>query len=248
MSWQEFEKLGSYEIWRKASGSNGLMNQIASCLRKFCAWAIDNHLLSNPDRFIADLTKCKKLKVKGRRLTQVPKPEEMDALLAQVSSFDKQTGQLCALLAYTGARLEGALGLHWKDIDPVLRWITVTEKGDKTRTVHLHKRAADVLTEIKGQHSGNGERPLKGPVFNFGEDLPDSARGHLHRAAELLDSPIKTPHYFRHWFTTQALLQGVPVRTLAGIIGHADGGALLLKTYRHLCDNAAKEATQSLKF
>lgn len=53
----------------------------------------------------------------------------MDGLLAQVSSFDKQTGQLCTLLAYSGARLEGALGFYWKDIDPELRWMKVTEKG-----------------------------------------------------------------------------------------------------------------------
>jgi hypothetical protein len=34
-SWIEFERIGPYEIWRKASGPNGLRNQIASCLRAY---------------------------------------------------------------------------------------------------------------------------------------------------------------------------------------------------------------------
>jgi len=123
----------------------------------------------------------------------------------------------------------------------------------------VHKRIEPNLYERNGyfytMHTVNGKqkwRSLHTTDLEKARRLmqADQAKSpNAHLAAELaslkalltqlLDSPIKTPHYFRHWFITQTLLQGVPVRTLAGIIGHADGGALLLKTYRHLCDNAA---------
>lgn len=172
----------------------------------------------------------------------------MDQLLKQVAYFNKHSAQLCQLLAYTGIRLNGALKLKWERVDPKLKWMRVVEKGSKSRTLHLHQRAADVLRELTTEYAGQSGGQPKGPVFRFGDPKMKASRRHLHKAAKALDSPIKTPHYFRHWFATQALIQGVDVRTLAGVLGHTDGGALLLRTYGHLCDRSAQEMAQKLKF
>ena len=75
------------------------------------------------------------------------------------------------------------------------------------------------LMEIRAQHGGNKERPLKGPVFTFGDDLPESARGHLQRAAELLEQNSLL-------FSPLVYYSSTPTRStsedLAGIIGHSD--------------------------
>lgn len=240
-SWAKFIDIGPFELWRKVQGSNSLKNHVAALLNGFSQWANDQGLFADYVSWQKDLARIKHLRSGKRTIDQLPTPEQMDQFLAQVRMEDLQSGQLCALLAYTGIRISGALALNWEQVAPDLRWIRVVEKGFKSRVVPLGKHAQDILAERKAVSS-------KGLVFRFSQTQLSKLRRVMHQVAKLHGSPLRTPHFLRHWFTSHALIQGANVRTLAGILGHSDGGALLLKTYGHLCAKDAQDLMTGLKF
>jgi integrase len=45
-----------------------------------------------------------------------------------------------------------------------------------------------------------------------------------------------TPHHLRHTAISISLAAGMPVEMVAARVGHSDGGALILKRYRHLLE------------
>jgi integrase len=57
-----------------------------------------------------------------------------------------------------------------------------------------------------------------------------------------------THHDLRHLFATRAIESGVDVPTVAGWLGHKDGGALLMKTYNHLLQEHSKAMAAKLNF
>jgi integrase len=240
-SWAKFVDFGPFELWKKVEGSNLLKNHVAALLKGFSQWANDQGLFADYVSWQKDLARMKHLRSGKRVIDQLPSPEQMDQFLAQVRMQDLQSGQLCGLLAYTGIRISGALTLNWQQVDSDLRWIRVVEKGSKSRVVPIGKHAQDILAERKSVIS-------KGLVFRFSQTQLSKLRRVMHQAAKLHGSPVRTPHFLRHWFTSQALIQGANVRTLAGILGHSDGGALLLKTYGHLCAKDAQDLMTGLKF
>ena len=69
-------------------------------------------------------------------------------------------------------------------------------------------------------------------------DLPavklESSFGIVRRAAGL---PWVGFHDFRHFFASQAVMAGIDYMTVAGWLGHRDGGVLVGKVYGHLSDS-----------
>ena len=61
-----------------------------------------------------------------------------------------------------------------------------------------------------------------------------TARKCLTTASKRLGMPHFTHHAFRHYFVTTCLEAGVPLPTITDWIGHQDGGALALSTYKHI--------------
>lgn len=58
-------------------------------------------------------------------------------------------------------------------------------------------------------------------------------RNSLARACEKLGVELLTHHDLRDAFATSAIEAGVDVPTVAAWLGHADGGALLMRVYAH---------------
>ena len=54
-------------------------------------------------------------------------------------------------------------------------------------------------------------------------------------------------HDLRHFFATHALQSGVDVPTVSKWLGHRDGGALVMKTYGHICDDHSLAAVKRLE-
>jgi site-specific recombinase XerD len=48
--------------------------------------------------------------------------------------------------------------------------------------------------------------------------------------------PRFTHHHLRHFFCSNAIEAGIDFKTIAGWLGHKDGGLLVAKTYGHLRD------------
>jgi len=53
-------------------------------------------------------------------------------------------------------------------------------------------------------------------------------------------------HTLRHTWASWAIASGMDIKTVAYLLGHSDGGALLLKTYAHLLPGQASTAIKKL--
>lgn len=66
-------------------------------------------------------------------------------------------------------------------------------------------------------------------------------------AAGLADDRVNGCHMLRHLYASTLISLGVDVRTVAGNLGHSDGGALVLKTYSHLMPDAEDKTRRALE-
>jgi len=67
-------------------------------------------------------------------------------------------------------------------------------------------------------------------------------------ASKRAGTPRITHHDFRHLFATTCIESGVDVPTVAGWLGHNDGGVLAMKTYGHLRPAHSQSAAQKVRF
>jgi integrase len=67
------------------------------------------------------------------------------------------------------------------------------------------------------------------------------------KAAGLPDGRENGCHMLRHVFASVLIARGIDVGTVSEYMGHADGGALVLRTYRHLLPDAEDRARRALE-
>jgi integrase len=72
--------------------------------------------------------------------------------------------------------------------------------------------------------------------------------GTMQRACRELGFRPLTHQDLRHVFATWCVEQGIDVSTVADILGHRDGGKLLLHRYRHLRMDHLKVVAAKMKF
>lgn len=147
-------------------------------------------------------------------------------ILAQRKSRSKAAAASVELLAYTGLRISEAQSLQWRDIKADYL-IVRTAKNDDFRQVPLIPAAKDLLARLKA--AGVPTEP-DSPVM-----LLTSPRHALEGACERLGIDHLRIHDLRHIFATRCIEAGVDLPTLAGWLGHKDGGVLCAQVYGHLC-------------
>lgn len=106
--------------------------------------------------------------------------------------------------------------------------------GDYTRTIYptpgVFARSAELATE---NPSGPLYRNLKGRPWTR-----NALACRFRRLRERgVVSPGEVPYAVRHGYVTDALEAGVPVATLAELVGHKDAG-MILRVYSHLSERA----------
>lgn len=239
-TWDRFEEMGPYDIWRK-SGSNSIRNHMRALLVGFFEYAKKKKLIADPDRWEDELKKLKKLNVQPRILHQINTPEEMEEFFQQLEYSDPQGAVLCRFLAYTGARTGGAKTLTWEKVDRDFSKLQLLEKGRKTRILPLGSKAQELLRTMAKNASGSRVFPW------ISTASLDRVRRSMKKAAKLKGFKLPTFHILRHWFATQAVLQGVPFKIVSDWLGHNDGGLLVSKVYGHLCDKTSREMMQKMK-
>ena len=162
-------------------------------------------------------------------------PEQLDEVLANVKPRHRD---IVTLLADTGLRIGEAIGLVWADLDldglePAM---SVTRQGSERallktpaarRTIPLRyaPRALEILKRRKTTRDEAVER-----VF------PENATSYnvlmsLHAACDTAKQPRMRLHDLRHQFASHLVRARVPFPTVAGLLGHADGGALVSRRY-----------------
>lgn len=183
----------------------------------------------------------------------IPTRDQFRQLLAGIRASDgrpstqakaRKCADLIELLAYSGCRLDEARNLRWGDVDFTRGVYTVTggERGTKnheTRTVPMNDALRQLLERLRAE----GE-------VRSGEAVvtAQSARMVLDSAGTRLGLPRFTHHAFRHFFATTAIESGGDIPTVAKMLGHKDGGALLMKTYGHLRQEHAFAVARKINF
>jgi site-specific recombinase XerD len=136
---------------------------------------------------------------------------------------------LIVLLLSTGIRRSEAVAITLDDLDLPARpgengQVLIRGKGDKQRVVPLTDQAIEAIhaylphrTKTRSRHlfvSAYGGHPIQGRVVNA------MLAGTIRKAG--LQGQGITPHKLRHTFATHLIRNGVDVRTVQELLGHAD--------------------------
>lgn len=192
------------------------------------------------------------------------------ARLLNEASTDPRWRLLLWLTMVTGCRRGEICALRWTDLDldagviSIERSYSVTrtktgEKGTKTRQRRRIAIDTDMVALLRGHLqtcrddcAALGIR-LPGDAFVFSTTpdgatppLPRSVTQRYRRLAQRLELRSTRLHALRHYTATELLSNGVDLRTVAGRLGHVDGGVTTLKTYAAWVNEADRRAADAI--
>jgi len=198
-----------------------------------------------------------------------PSPEEAARIVAAAWEYDEDWGAFVWLVMVTGMRRAEALALRWNDVDldrgilDIRRnyvWIRGrgVEKDTKThrmRRIALDPQTVEMLrahrelhrTEVRSLGVGSTDQ-----AFLFSStpqrDRPYNPHTVSHRYRAMctrlgIDSHL---HALRDYSATELLTAGVDLRTVAGRLGHAGGGATTLRVYAAWVSASDRKAAEIL--
>jgi len=176
---------------------------------------------------------------RARALPHVLDPLEVERLLAVPGdSWRAQRDRaLLEVLYACGARISEAIGLRLDALEPALRVLSLTGKGDKTRLVPLGARARAALevwlrdgrpVVLRGRKSelvflSRSGRPL---------DRLSGWRAVKAAAARAGLASAVSPHWLRHSFASHLLEGGADLRAVQEMLGHVS--IATTEIYTHL--------------
>ena len=163
-----------------------------------------------------------------------PNPEQRRYLEAQAVEM----ADFAELLAYSGMRKgEARRSTVADDLGDEFE-IHGTKSESSERTIPVNSMLRSVLDRIKSRRIGP-----RSPLVVTWE--PGVA---LKRACRRLDLPPLRNHDLRHFFASACIASGVDVPTVSRWLGHADGGALAMRTYGHLLRDHSFAAAKKVDF
>ncbi|EIQ00850.1 site-specific recombinase XerC [Opitutaceae bacterium TAV1] len=181
----------------------------------------------------------------------LPSREKVCEIFAEIERGSGIAGQgievadFCRGLAVTGCRLQEAAGIQWGHVR--FDRGTVVVNGTKTeasrREVPMIPAARALLEKIRARRERAGGADPADPVF-----LVREAEKSLTRACKAVGVQRLTHHDLRDVFATTCIEAGIDIPTVAGWMGHSDGGALLMKVYAHLRHAHSIEAAAKVVF
>jgi len=229
--WQKYRETG---VERQGKELTSAANHLLWYMRKFIPWAVGRGFLKA--EALEELKKLKKLQTNSRRI-RVPSEETVDEFLKMVSSEDQDGGEFLRFLACTGLRLRGATGLTWRDVDLAASQIVVRQKGGKEKVLPIGPEAVEILER---------RRKLPRP-FGLDQKALEKLERKMKRFAKGFEIDLTMFHAFRHYFASRCLMAGLTVQEVATLLGHSDGGVLVLKTYGHICGAHLRNAVAGLR-
>ncbi len=197
-------------------------------------WAVSQGFLGQ--EALKKLAAIPCLKINSKQI-RVPTASTVDEFLTMVESEDPEGGAYLRFLAVTGLRKTGALTLRWRDIDFVSGTMAVLQKGGIRKVIPMTPEAQLAL---EGRVGIAHPYPLDANAMN-------RLKNRMKRFAKGFDIDLTTNHAFRHYFASRCLIAGLTVQEVAKLLGHADQGQLVLKTYGHLCGDHLKDLLSKLK-
>ena len=213
-------------------------------LRLILEYAVEHGML------LENTARSLKRRKEGKSALLIPTVEQFRAILAQMRSADgKRDGEpsanLIEFLALSGCRISEATSMTWGDVNFELQCFTVTggetgTKNHEARTVPLFPSLAAFLHRLRDKLPAPPKPDA--PLFEVA-----SARKSLDNACKKLGLPAYHHHTFRHFFCSNAIEKtGGHFKTVAGWLGHKDGGVLVARTYGHLRDEFSAQLAKRM--
>ena len=178
---------------------------------------------------------------------------------------DERLWPLWVVIVTTGLRVSEALGLAWSDVGPDTltvrhqlarvdgRWVRSEPKTRQSRrTIPLTARAVEALAEQRRRQDaerGEHPRPIDGLVFTTPDGKPIHSSNVLpawYRTLRRLGLPRVTTHDLRHSAATILLREGVPLPTIAAILGHSTI-RVTADLYAHVIEESKVEAATAMQ-
>jgi integrase/recombinase XerC len=210
----------------------------AAAARAFTAWACKGGWLRRDPGPLLGTAKI------GRRLPQVPRQDQMAAVLSVPRSSGRgpeaelalRDTAIMELLYATGIRVSELCGLDIDDLDEGRNTVRVLGKGGRERTVPVGLPAVRAVAAWKRAGRPSLARPGSGPALFLGARGgrldPRTARRVVHaRLAAVTGVPDSGPHGLRHAAATHLLEGGADLRSVQEILGHASLASTQIYTH-----------------
>lgn len=177
--------------------------------------------VSRDSRIVIPSTTVKKRKA----LTEEQMRDVMRGLYAMENGREKRF--LC-LLVFLGCRRGEALGLKWEDIDFGQRLVYIRRNVTHTTNAPIigtPKTKSGERVISFGEHFEELMKPMQDEGFVIGGEAPVSIKAYktiMKHINERVNLHGATPHVLRHSYLTLLSANGVDMKTLQAVAGHAD--------------------------
>ena len=192
-----------------------------------------------------------------REEMKILKPEYIKAYLAEAERrgcLPMMFLELCS-----GLRKGELAALLWEDLDIENKTISINKQATRVkgggvkvtrpktstsiRKEPIPQQAVDLLIQ---EHEKHPESPYMFPSPVTGDMLyPDSLNDINEKILDAIGVERVRFHDLRHTFATIALQSGVDIRTVSGMLGHADPG-FTLRTYTHVTNPMQVKAAETV--
>lgn len=156
--------------------------------------------------------------IKATPEKEIPFSQEEIQLLKESCKNEYQLAMVHFLLS-TGCRIGEVCSVNRSDIDYKNLRLSVTGKGNKTRTVYIDDVTAMMLKRYLSKRSDID------PALFYGRDhqriTPSGVRYMLNTLEERSHVPNVHPHRFRRTLATNLVDRGMSIQEVAQILGHA---------------------------
>lgn len=179
--------------------------------------------------------------------TRFLQPDEAEKLLTAIYKRSPVWHDIALLSLKTGMRLGEILALRFEDVDLINQTAFLRDAKAGSRTVILSDEACAVIK--------NKQRPF-GLIFpargTEGMGKSDKASRSFREAVKdvglnygITDNRQKVVfHTLRHTFASWLAIKGVPLYTIAELLGHKS--IEMTQRYSHLCPDAKRKAVESI--
>ena len=198
------------------------------------------HYLHEEEYIDEDICRKFKLPKATRKVIDVLSDEEIDKLLAALSGDEWLTVRnrlIVALMLDSGLRLNEVVTLQSSSVHLKERYLIVTGKGDKQRTVPFGEFTAKTLEEYLVITKNAGVKTnliikVSETLCGFEPITQATIKNMFRRLKARAGIPRLYPHLLRHTFATRYLENGGNIYTLQAILGHTS--LEMVKKYLHL--------------
>lgn len=167
--------------------------------------------------------------------------DEADRLLHHAAPHLKP---LLMFLLNTGARMGEAIALDWRNVDLKRRHVAFLDtKNGTSRGVPLNDSAFVALANLK-HREGRVFLTHTGEPYTITEWRSGNIMRGLKTACDRAGIVNFHPHDCRHTFASWAVMAGVPLRTVAELLGHKT--IAMTMRYSHLAAGHMQEAVNAI--